>query len=86
MELKYNKANSRELLGAGLIVPLWNWNFTDESNMEAWVRFNRTFMELKSEEPISTIVSIISWLSVLYALNGRKVAIWILYGNEMAKI
>ena len=29
---------------------------------------------------------IISWLSVLYALNGRKVAMWILYGNEMAKI
>ena len=32
------------------------------------------------------IVSIISWLSVLYVLNDRKVAIWILYGNEMAKI
>ena len=31
-------------------------------------------------------VSIISWLSVLYVLNDRKVAIWILYGNEMAKI
>ena len=32
------------------------------------------------------VVSIISWLSVLYVLNDRKVAIWILYGNEMAKI
>ena len=31
-------------------------------------------------------VSIISWLSVLYALNGRKVTVWILYRYEMAKI
>ena len=27
-------------------------------------------------------VSIISWLSVLYALNGRKVAMWILFRYE----
>ena len=31
-------------------------------------------------------VSIISWLSVLYALNGRKVAIWILFRYEKVKI
>ena len=30
--------------------------------------------------------SIISWLSVLYVLNGRKVTVWILYRYEMAKI
>ena len=28
------------------------------------------------------IVSIISWLSILYALNGRKVTVWILFRNE----
>ena len=31
-------------------------------------------------------VSIISWLSVLYVLNGRKVIVWIQYRYEMAKI
>ena len=30
----------------------------------------------------TTRVSIISWLSVLYALNGRKVAMWILFRYE----
>ena len=36
---------------------------------------------------ISTVtVSIISWLSVLYALNGRKVAMWILFRYEKVKI
>ena len=35
---------------------------------------------------LSIIVSIISLLSVLYALNGRKVTVWILYRHEMAKI
>ena len=34
----------------------------------------------------STGVSIISWLSVLYVLNGRKVTGRILYRYEMAKI
>ena len=32
------------------------------------------------------IVSIISWLSVLYALNGRKVTVWILIRYEKVKI
>ena len=31
-------------------------------------------------------VSVISWLSVLYAINGRKVTVWILYRYEMSKI
>ena len=31
-------------------------------------------------------VSIISWLSVLYALNGRKVTVWILIRYEKVKI
>ena len=35
---------------------------------------------------ITASVSIISWLSVLYVLNGRKVTVWILYRYEMAKI
>ena len=35
---------------------------------------------------ITITVSIISWLSVLYVLNGRKVTAWILYRYEMAKI
>ena len=30
----------------------------------------------------AAIVSIISWLSILYALNGRKVTVWILFRNE----
>ena len=33
----------------------------------------------------SILVSIISWLSILYALNGRKVAMWILFRYEKAK-
>ena len=32
------------------------------------------------------IVSIISWLSVLYALNGRKVTVWILIRYEKVNI
>ena len=35
---------------------------------------------------ITTPECIISWLTVLYALNGRKVTVWILYRYEMAKI
>ena len=35
---------------------------------------------------ITAIVSIISWLSVLYALNGRKVTVWILIRYEKRKI
>ena len=31
---------------------------------------------------ITASVSIISWLSVLYALNGRKVTVWILFRYE----
>ena len=34
----------------------------------------------------ATIVSIISWLSILYALNGRKVAMWILCRYEKREI
>ena len=30
--------------------------------------------------------SIISWLSVLYALNGRKETVWILFRYEKVKI
>ena len=30
----------------------------------------------------SILVSIISWLSILYALNGRKVIMWILFRYE----
>ena len=40
----------------------------------------------KLENYLSFIVSIISWLSILYALNGRKVAMWILFRYEMTKI
>ena len=35
---------------------------------------------------LSIIVSIISLLSVLYALNGRKVIVWILFRYEKVKI
>ena len=46
------------------------------------------FCEIKgAEKELSSglkivFVSIISWLSVLYALNGRKVAMWILFRYE----
>ena len=36
----------------------------------------------KEVRPVQKVVSIISWLSVLYALNGRKVAMWILFRYE----
>ena len=42
--------------------------------------------ELYFRQAFTTTVSIISWLSVLYALNDRKVTVWILYRYEMAKI
>ena len=35
-----------------------------------------------ARQTAATRVSIISWLSVLYALNGRKVAMWILFRYE----
>ena len=35
---------------------------------------------------ITEEVSIISWLSVLYALNGRKVTVWILIRYEKVNI
>ena len=35
---------------------------------------------------ITASVSIISWLSVLYALNGRKVTVWILFRYERVVI
>ena len=34
----------------------------------------------------TTVECIISWLSVLYAQNGRKVTVWILYRYEMAPV
>ena len=43
--------------------------------------FNCTFMELKLVK-ITQYVSIISWLSVFYTLNGRKVTVWILFRYE----
>ena len=46
---------------------------------------NRTFMELKCSIYVIG-VSIISWLSVLYALNGRKVTVRILIRYEKVKI
>ena len=33
-----------------LIVPLWNWNRTIRIDKNRKLRFNRTFMELKSED------------------------------------
>ena len=35
---------------------------------------------------ILVLVSIISWLSMLYALNGRKVTVWILIRYEKVNI
>ena len=40
----------------------------------------------KLENYLSEDVSIISWLSVLYALNGRKVTVWILIRYEKVNI
>ena len=85
MELKYKFTAHSTWWLLVLIVPLWNWNGTNPKIFRFVEGFNRTFMELKSE--IRTLyVSIISWLSVLYVLNGRKVTVWILYRYEMAKI
>ena len=36
-------------------------------------------------QTVAVIVSIISWLSILYALNGRKVTVWILFRYEKVK-
>ena len=38
------------------------------------------------ENVLSKIVSIINWLSVLYALNGKKMTVWILIRYEKVKI
>ena len=43
-----------------------------------WVTNERTY--------IAVVVSIISWLSMLYALNGRKVTEWILIRYEKVNI
>ena len=45
-----------------------------------------TIWNIYADERAARRVSIISWLSVLYVLNGRKVTVWILYRYEMAKI
>ena len=63
-----------------LIVPLWNWNGTCSACRSTSSCFNCTFMELKSRDEC-----IISWLSVLYALNGRKVPVWILIRYEKVR-
>ena len=43
--------------------------------------------EVNEIQSLNTIsVSIISWLSVLYALNGRKVTVWILIRYEKVNI
>lgn len=38
------------------------------------------------KKTIPPIVSIISLLSILYALNGRKVTVWILFRYERVRI
>ena len=41
-----------------------------------------TIRNVDAFEEITVRVSIIGWLSVLYALNGRKVTVWILFRYE----
>ena len=42
-------AYQTEVYSAVLIVPLWNWNMLAIQDLGNEPRFNRTFMELKSE-------------------------------------
>ena len=45
-----------------------------------------TIRDIYVSERFAVSVSIISWLSMLYALNGRKVTVWILIRYEKRKI
>ena len=45
-----------------------------------------TIGDIYVSEGFTIAVSIISWLSVLYALNGRKMTVWILIRYEKRKI
>ena len=45
------KAMIKEYLQYVLIVPLWNWNSKYKTNVERKAGFNRTFMELKCNNP-----------------------------------
>ena len=74
-----------------------NGIFTTQNQLIAWCLYNSiasvtwikrfiTFGDIDWFNLFTISVSIISWLSVLYALNGRKVTVWILYRYEMAKI
>ena len=47
-----------------------------------WMMSDLTWGEMESQPA----VSIISWLSVLYTLNGRKVTVWILIRYEKVNI
>ena len=51
--------------------------FTNRSN---------TSMDVNVFQITTILVSIISWLSVLYALNGGKVTMWILCRHEKCEI
>ena len=49
MELKYLCQTHGSFLRVVLIVPLWNWNTSSWGEDALKARFNRTFMELKSQ-------------------------------------
>ena len=54
-----------------------------------YVRSDRSltsWLSILTAYSITEEVSIISWLSVLYALNGRKVTVWILIRYEKVNI
>lgn len=67
------QANERGLLSQNILSQLRNF-------------LECVFLKIYVASSNSIAVSIISWLSVSYVLNGRKVTVWILYRYEMAKI
>ena len=61
MELKYDPTEHTDYKMPVLIVPLWNWNTTFRMMFNAPFCFNRTFMELKFENVVSSFVLFISF-------------------------
>ena len=62
----------------------------DNDGMQGWATRKRTVANARHGvgdgdglQGIATTVSIIGWLSILYALNGRNVTIWILFRYKM---
>lgn len=85
--IDFNKYQSALIIGNGFDLSLGlstsYMDFVNSDEFQILLNMqNQLAIYLKVNAELQKLVSIIGWLSVLYALNGRKVTVWILFRYE----